>query len=132
MAPFARDIERFLNARKTASDEARQNAALFLICGVDLKEALDSEPEQKRKIILRLDRMIERERLKGSCRHWSYDLNRHIALKQAADRLRNQDGCGDESAEKAAAGEPNQKRCEAVLVTQKQKAAPKHRFSRRA
>ena len=32
--------------------------------------------------------MIERERQRGMRKHWSYDLNRHIALKQALDRLR--------------------------------------------
>jgi len=33
-------------------------------------------------------RLIERERQKGVIGHWSYDLNRHIALKQALDRLK--------------------------------------------
>jgi hypothetical protein len=32
--------------------------------------------------------MIERERQRGIRKHWSYDLNRHIALKQALDKLR--------------------------------------------
>jgi hypothetical protein len=32
--------------------------------------------------------MIERERQRGMRKHWSYDLNRHIALKQALDALR--------------------------------------------
>jgi len=36
--------------------------------------------------------MIERERLRGVRKHWSYDLNRHISLKQALDRLRPADG----------------------------------------
>ena len=35
-----------------------------------------------------LERMIERERQRGMRKHWSYDLNRHIALKQALDSLR--------------------------------------------
>ena len=97
MAPFVKDIESFLASRKTASDQARQKAAFFLACGVDLEEALGSKPEQKRKIILRLERMIERERLKGHCHHWSYDLNRHIALKQAVDRLRRGEDCVEET-----------------------------------
>ncbi|WP_235911667.1 hypothetical protein [Mesorhizobium xinjiangense] len=37
---------------------------------------------------LRLERAIERERLKGVRQHWSYDLNRHIALKQALDLIK--------------------------------------------
>jgi hypothetical protein len=31
---------------------------------------------------------LRRERAKATTRHWSYDLNRHIALKTARDRLR--------------------------------------------
>jgi len=85
---FTTEIDAFLTAREKIRNEALQNAALFLMCGVDLEDALGAEPEEKRRIILRLERMIERERLKGRSRHWSYDLNRHIALKQAADRLR--------------------------------------------
>ena len=41
------------------------------------------------RTIKRIERLLERERLRGGRRHWSYDLNRHIALKQALDRLRN-------------------------------------------
>ncbi|MDH6230085.1 hypothetical protein M2281_000657 [Mesorhizobium soli] len=67
---------------------ARQTAALHLVCGMDLSSALTAEPEQKARLALRLERAIERERLRGMRRHWSYDLNRHIALKQALDRLR--------------------------------------------
>ena len=39
------------------------------------------------RTIKRIERLLERERLRGGRRHWSYDLNRHIALKQALDRL---------------------------------------------
>lgn len=35
----------------------------------------------------RVDRMLERERLKGLRGHWSYDLNRHIALKRLRDEF---------------------------------------------
>ena len=44
-------------------------------------------PAEQARIILSLERAIERERLRGMRRHWSYDLNRHIALKQALDSL---------------------------------------------
>ncbi len=67
---------------------ARQIAALHLACGIDLAAALSAGPELKLKFVQRLERAIERERLKGLRRHWSYDLNRHISLKQALDRLR--------------------------------------------
>ena len=35
----------------------------------------------------RLNRLLEKERLKGLQGHWSYDLNRHIALKRLRDRM---------------------------------------------
>ena len=62
-------------------------AALQLSCGIDLREAMLAGPERRTELLTRLRRAIERERLKGLRRHWSYDLNRHIALKQALDRL---------------------------------------------
>lgn len=34
-----------------------------------------------------IDAAIRREREKGALAHWAYDLNRHIALKSARDRL---------------------------------------------
>lgn len=68
--------------------EANQEAAFFLVSGVDLSAALRSSGAERVAVIGRIERLIERERLKGAWRHWSYDLNRHIALKQALDRLR--------------------------------------------
>lgn len=68
-------------------ENARQLAALHLACGIDLAAALRAGPDLKLRLIRRIERSIERERLKGTNRHWSYDLNRHIALKQALDRL---------------------------------------------
>lgn len=72
------------------AEEARMAAnrvALFAACGIDLEAALAAPPAHKRLLRLRLKRLIERERLRGEKRHWSYDLNRHIALKQAHDLL---------------------------------------------
>ena len=34
-------------------------------------------------ILVRLRRALRAERSRGRAGHWSYDLNRHIALKQA-------------------------------------------------
>ena len=39
-----------------------------------------------------VDIAIRRERAKAQARHWSYDLNRHIALKTARDSLRRELG----------------------------------------
>jgi hypothetical protein len=79
---------RSFGAQKAAETEnASQLAALHLACGIDLAAALTAGPDLKLRFIRRIERSIERERLKGVSRHWSYDLNRHIALKQALDRL---------------------------------------------
>jgi hypothetical protein len=76
-------------ARKFAElSNARQVAAMQLACGIDLSRALQAGPEELAGLIRSVERIIERERLKGMRRHWSYDLNRHIALKQVLDRLR--------------------------------------------
>jgi hypothetical protein len=55
--------------------------------GEDLDQALELPPDLRARLCRRLERRIERERLRGAARHWSYDLNRHIALKQALDLL---------------------------------------------
>lgn len=84
---------RFAFAKKEWIDHAKQTAALFVLCGVDLQQALASSGEERSRIVAKLRRFLERERMRGLRRHWSYDLNRHIALKQALDRLRAfQDG----------------------------------------
>lgn len=71
---------------------ARQTAAFRLATGVDLDTALTACPADRLRLERRLRRLLERERLKGAARHWSYDLNRHIALAQAHTRLRETPG----------------------------------------
>jgi hypothetical protein len=78
----------FGSEKQNAVRHARQVAAMQLMCGVDLSTSLLESGEAQARLIQRIERMIERERLKGMRRHWSYDLNRHIALKQVLDRLR--------------------------------------------
>lgn len=77
----------FLAERDRAAASSLQLAAMQLSCGIDLARLLQSSPEEKRQAVRRIERFIERERLKGLSRHWSYDLNRHIALVQALDAL---------------------------------------------
>lgn len=77
----------FRDRKSQEAAHSRQIAALHLACGIDLAAALEAAPADKLKLASRLERAIERERLKGLRRHWSYDLNRHIALKQGLDRL---------------------------------------------
>lgn len=74
--------------KEAQADHSGQVAAAQLVCGLDLYAVLDADASTARAAVARLERAIERERLKGWRRHWSYDLNRHIALKQALDRLR--------------------------------------------
>jgi len=86
---------RLFRAEKSAeTTNARQRAALSLCCGIDLGQLEQADPALRTAFAVRIRRAIERERLKGTRRHWSYDLNRHIALKQALDRLCPADPAG--------------------------------------
>lgn len=66
---------------------ATQTAALFLATGIDLSDTCALPARDRERIACGLQRLIERERMKGARSHWSYDLGRHIALKQALDRI---------------------------------------------
>ena len=88
MADITQDIEDFLAERQAFARRARQMAAFRLATGMDLSAALAASGAERANCIARLIRIIERERLRGATRHWSYDLNRHIALKQVLDELR--------------------------------------------
>jgi hypothetical protein len=88
MNGLRQEIAAFLENKQSAASQAGQMAALQIACHFDLADALKAEPAARVRIVLRLERMIERERQRGMRKHWSYDLNRHIALKQALDSLR--------------------------------------------
>jgi hypothetical protein len=47
------------------------------------KDLEDSRPEARRAILARLARALRAERNRGRAGHWTYDLNRHIGLRQA-------------------------------------------------
>ena len=68
-------------------DLAKRQWAALAYLGLDLEAVDDLHGEARSLLVLRIDRLLERERLKGLNRHWSYDLNRHIALKQLRDEL---------------------------------------------
>ncbi|MCB1489479.1 MAG: hypothetical protein KDJ88_18725 [Bauldia sp.] len=57
---------------------------------VTARQLADDAPETQRYIVARLVRALRAERSRGRAGHWTYDLNRHIALKQAlaAERRR--------------------------------------------
>lgn len=46
-------------------------------------ERADLSPPGRRTVIGRLARALRAERRRGVAGHWTYDLNRHLALKQA-------------------------------------------------
>ena len=95
MQSFREQAQTFTARKAEEIADARQVAAMQLACGLDLSQALATPPELRGRLIQRIERVIERERLKGMRRHWSYDLNRHIALKQVLDKLRGmgRDAC---------------------------------------
>lgn len=88
MRQIERDAKGFGAVKAAEQDQARQRVAARLLCGLDLAEMVEAPADRRAILVRRLERLMERERLKGARRHWSYDLNRHIALKQVLDRLR--------------------------------------------
>jgi hypothetical protein len=94
---LGRQVTEFLEGKRVEATMARQMAALQIACHFDMAAALAAPPDLRAQIVLRLERAIERERQRGMRRHWSYDLNRHIALKQALDTLRGTAGPGKPS-----------------------------------
>lgn len=82
--------EVFEHSRRQAARrrEAARMVAFRLATGVDLENVLSSPPAELRRIVLKVERLLERERMRGGARHWSYDLNRHIALGEALGELR--------------------------------------------
>jgi hypothetical protein len=89
MGQFEDDAKGFATRKEEEAAQARQLAALSLTCGMDMYSALHAPPPERTALIRKLERVMERERLRGMRRHWSYDLNRHIALKQVLDKLRS-------------------------------------------
>lgn len=75
--------------RRVAHQQVRSRAALSLqlLCGEDLSAVLAGGADEKRRVTRKLLHRLERERLRGLCGHWGYDLNRHIGLRQALDLI---------------------------------------------
>lgn len=87
MDELEREISAFQSGKSARIAEARQIAALQLCCGIDLAAALRTSGVERKRLRIRISRQLKRERMRGLRRHWGYDLNRHIALKQALDRI---------------------------------------------
>lgn len=87
MESLEREVLAYRSRKASEVADARQSAALQLACGIDLSAALQAKGQERARIRQRIARRLKRERVRGLQRHWSYDLNRHIALKEALDRL---------------------------------------------
>lgn len=87
MNQMSEEIHAFLSERSAEREMAAQTVALRLMCGIDLDALLTANRAAQERALRVVRRMVGRERLRGLSGHWSYDLNRHIALSQAATRL---------------------------------------------
>lgn len=84
---WIKERQAFLATREAERASARQRLALQIFCGENLDTIITLSAADRLNYCRRLKRLIERERIKGGKGHWSYDLNRHIGLKQALDTL---------------------------------------------
>jgi len=82
-----------------------REARLPMLIALDPALVADASPATTRLILSRLRRALRAERNRARSGHWSYDLNRHIALAQAyrAERERAEGGAGIEPGERPAA-----------------------------
>jgi len=88
MLELRREAEAHAMCRAARERHAARLVAFRLATGLDLEAALSSSGSEIRRAILRVERLLERERQRGWARHWRYDLNRHIALGEALGELR--------------------------------------------
>jgi hypothetical protein len=65
-------------------------------------ELADRSPRTVRSILAKLARALRSERNRGRAGHWTYDLNRHIALRQAYEAEKARLDRGKASGDRAA------------------------------
>lgn len=87
MNSLPQEIRRFRARSAQTYRHAAAMVSLRLLCGEDLDKAIGGPRDERQRIAVKLTRLLERERLRGLRGHWSYDLNRHIALRQALDLI---------------------------------------------
>lgn len=88
MSDLAAQARAFSRRKDEEAVQARMRV-VALALGLDFEQDLIGTGASHSAQCTRLERLLERERLKGLQGHWSYDLNRHIALKQLRDRLKD-------------------------------------------
>jgi hypothetical protein len=76
----ARGFDRLVAQGITHYDRA---LSLPRVLPVGPDEVADTSDAGRRKIVRRLMRALRAERNRGRAGHWTYDLNRHVALAQA-------------------------------------------------
>jgi hypothetical protein len=79
-APSSGTLDRMAARGIEAYERQRHLPRLLPIPADDL---VDVSPAAQRSILRRLARALRAERNRGRAGHWTYDLNRHIALAQA-------------------------------------------------
>ncbi len=77
-----------IRAEKNHAVGTSGQAYCFALLGIDPAKCHELAGEERKRLVRRIDRMICRERQKGIGGLWSYDLNRHIALKQLREWLK--------------------------------------------
>lgn len=75
-----RSIAGRIDAGRDSYDRTRH---LPRIIPVGPDEVADQSPAGRTAILQKLARALRAERTRGRAGHWTYDLNRHIALSQA-------------------------------------------------
>ncbi len=75
------------SAAATSSGARDYDRARMLprLVGFDLRELKKPGPALDAAIRAKLERALRSERQRGVAGHWTYDLNRHLALMQALD-----------------------------------------------
>lgn len=81
-----RTIDAIVAAGVSAYDRERDLRRLIHATAAELS---DQSPGARRAILARLARALRAERNRGRAGHWTYDLNRHIALRQAYEAERS-------------------------------------------
>jgi hypothetical protein len=68
-------------ARGAESYDRGRHLARLIPLGPE--EIADESAAARRKVLAKLSRALRAERTRGRAGHWTYDLNRHLALSQA-------------------------------------------------
>ena len=85
-----RETASFRQNRMEEKDKVRINACLQMAGAPKLEALGGAGPVKLAQFARRLRLGIAKERRRGLLRHHRYDLNRHIALKQALDAVTRQ------------------------------------------